>query len=291
MPFPKGFDADQFLQELNKRPDLYGCRVVYYDGAVMATLRPGPALCREDLVAVVIRRGGQELLPTSAEVQQAMDERFHGELLNLAISCGGAVLSWVAVLISGAAAPVTGGLSLLITGAAYTATAAGYVQCGIAVARVIADRYSPQLTIELDNAEWYQTLSSALDIIGLAGAAAAAGATTKAVLLLKRSTGQSMTNIIRGLSRQERKRLTEEIMRSLHPGLSNSRLKLMQLAEQAPKRYSSKAISDGIRRQLMDAVGATGNIAGSATSGKINQLMSTSDENYIVGVVSAYETQ
>jgi hypothetical protein len=50
--------------------------------------------------------------------------------------------------------------------------------------------------------------------------------------------------------------------------------------------------SAGIRKQLFDVLGAVGNVTGSATSGVISQIASgASDENYIVGLVRAYNTQ
>ena len=109
---------------------------------------------------------------------------------------------------------------------------------------------------------------------------------------MKRASGKPLLQIIKGLSRQERKRLTEEIIRSQNPGLSNSKRKLMQLANQAPKRYPGGAISAGIRKQLLDVVGAMGNVAGSATGGVIAQTVSGgSSDEYMVGLARAYETQ
>jgi hypothetical protein len=68
-------------------------------------------------------------------------------------------------------------------------------------------------------------------------------------------------------------------------------MKLMQLAKTAPKRFSSATINEGIRKQLMDAVGAMGNVTGSSRSGIISQAASGPEEDYIVGLVNAYETQ
>jgi hypothetical protein len=207
------------------------------------------------------------------------------------MSCGGALLSWVATVISGTAAPITGGLSLVITATTSAATAAGYAQCGVAAYRVGTHLYDPQLTIDLDNENWYQLSSTGMDILGLAGVAATAVGTAKAVMLMKNATGKPFLQILKGLSRYERKRLTEEILRSNHPGLSNTKMKLLQLAKAAPKRYSPKAISDGIRQQLLEVVGAVGNLTGSATGGTLNQAMSVVNDDYIVGLVSAYETE
>jgi hypothetical protein len=255
----------------------------------MATIRPGPPLSREDLLAVVVRKGGKDLLPTNAEVQKTKDQRFHAELVNLGISCGGALLSWVTTIVSGAAAPVTGGLSLIITFSTGAATYAGIGQCGVAAFRVGAELYNPQVNIDMDNWEIYQLIATGMDVVGLAGALGSAASITKAVYILKGSTGKSMVDIIKGLSRQERKRLTEEILRSTNPGLSNTKMKMMRLAKPALKRFTPKAVSDGIRKQLMDAVGAMGNVGGSALSGTINQAFSGPDGDYIVGLVSAYE--
>lgn len=292
MPFPKGFDPEFFLRELDKRPELVGCRVVYFDDAVMTTLRVGPLMSSVDLMAVVVRKGGPELLPTAAEVQRVKDERFHAELLNLGLSCGGVLLSWVAAAVSTGAAPITGGLSLVITTATTAASYAGYAQCAVALYRTGAEFYDPQVNVAMDNNEVYQLLSTASDIIGLAGVAATGASTLRAIQLMKRATGKPLVDIIKGLSRQERKRLTEEILRSQNPGLSNTKLKLMQLAKQAPKRYAGGAISAGIRQQLLEVVGAMGNVAGSATGGVISQTVSGgTNEDYIVGLARAYETQ
>ena len=292
MPFPKGFDPAFFLRELDKRPELVGCRVVDFDGAAMTTLRVGPLMSAEDLLAVVVRKGGRELLPTPAEVQKVKDQRFHAELLNLGLSCGGVLLAWVGAAVSTGAAPITGGLSLLITAATSAATYAGYAQCAVAVVRTGAEFYDPEFNVDLDNNELYQQLSTAADIIGLAGVAATGASTLRAIHLMKRSTGKPLLQIVKGLSRQERKRLTEEILRSQHPGISNNKMKLMRLAKSAPKRYAGDAISRGIRQQLFEVVGAMGNVTGSATGGVIAQGVSGGgSEDYIVGVARAYQTQ
>lgn len=46
MAIPKGFDLAIFLTEIDKRSDLRGARVIYYDGAVMSVLREGPRAMR-----------------------------------------------------------------------------------------------------------------------------------------------------------------------------------------------------------------------------------------------------
>ena len=292
MPYPKGFDKTYFLAELNKQPDLVGCRVVYFDDAAMSTLRVGPLMSSEALLAVVIRRGGRDILPTNAQVQKVKDQRFHAELLNLGLSCGGVVLSWVGSVVATGAAPVTGGLSLLVTAASSAATYTAWAQCAVALVRTGAEFANPELNIDMDNSEVYQRLAAAADIVGLAGAAAAGASTLRAIQLLKTATGRPLVDIIKGLSSRERQRLTEEILRSKHPGIGAAKLRELGLASNVPKRYMQKPITDGVRKQLLDVLGAMGNITSSATSGVMAQAASgTQDDDYIVGLARAYQTQ
>jgi hypothetical protein len=295
MPVPSGFDTIYFMQELDKRRDLCGCRVVYFDGAIMSTLRVGPPMCRGDLLAVVVRKGGKELVPTSAEIAKARDERFHAELLNLGISCGGAILAWAAAATTVGAVPLTGGTSLILTKAASVAGVVGAAQCVIAVGRVAADLYDPQINIDLDDESWYRSASAVMDAIGLAGAAITAGGTLKVVLTLRRTTGKSMLQILKGLSRQERKALTKELVGSNNQNIRNQAMQDFMKAKRLaamPRRVDNHAINAGVRLQLLEAVGATLNVVGSTTSGLIAQAVSGggSDE-LLFGTVNAYETE
>jgi hypothetical protein len=294
MPVPSGFDTKFFLQELDKRGDLCGCRVVYFDGAIMSTLRVGPPMCRGDLLAVVVRKGGTDLVPTSAEVAQARDGRFHAELLNLGISCGGAILSWAAAATTVGAVPLTGGTSLILTKVASVAGAVGTAQCLIAVGRVAADLYDPQVNIDLDDNSWYCAASAAMDAIGLAGAAITAGGTLKVVLALKRTTGKSMLNVMKGLSRQERKTLTKELVGSNNQNVKNVAMQEFLKAKRLiamPRRVDNSSVNAGVRRQLLDSVGATLNVVGSSTSGLIAQATNGGSEELLFGTVNAYEVE
>lgn len=291
MPLPKGFNKTLFLQELDKRRDLCGVRVVYFDGAIMSIVREGPTICQAGLVAVVIRKGGPELIPTSAEIAQARDQRFHAELLNLGISCGGAALAWVTSFVSGIAAPVTGGASLIISSVATAAGWAGNIQCAIAVGRVASDLKDPQFNVDVDNTEWYPIVSNILDGVGLAGAAIGTAGTLKMVMMLRNTTGKSMRSVLQGLSRQERKKLTEEIIRTSDGGINHAALRKLLPLQKSKTRFDTSAINDGIRRQLMDAAGAALNVVGSASSGLLSQAVASDNEDFIVGLVNSYEVQ
>ena len=112
----------------------------------------------------------------------------------------------------------------------------------------------------------------ALDVISVAGAASAGFATIKTVLTMRAATGKSFMSVLKGLGRTERKRLTEEIIRVNHPGISNGALKAMVRANAYPKRYSNLQITESLKLQLKDAIGATLSFTGSATSGAVKSL-------------------
>jgi hypothetical protein len=291
MPLPRGFDVSHFIEEVDKRHDLRGGRVVFFDGATMSVLRMGPPVCQNGLVAVVIRKGSKQLVPTSAEISEARDQRFNAELLNLGLGCGGMVISWVFASGSAAAAPITGGASLIVTAVEAAAGAAGTIQCLNAGVRMINEVRNPQANVEFDDNIWYQRANTALDVISLGGVAVAATSTMRTVLTLQRSTGKTMIAVLKGLNRTERKRLTEEIIRANNPGISNHEMKALIARNIFPKRYRNPEISASVRDQLIEAVNAALGVTGSATSGVINEAMSISPKDDLVfGVANAFET-
>jgi hypothetical protein len=85
----------------------------------------GEPMRRSGLLAVVIRRGGTASIPTEPEIAEAPDKWFNAELLNLGLSCGGALVSWVVAASATGAAPFTGGASLIVTNLSATAGVLG----------------------------------------------------------------------------------------------------------------------------------------------------------------------
>jgi hypothetical protein len=81
-----------------------------------------------------------------------------------------------------------------------------------------------------------------------------------------------MLTVLKGLSRQERKALTKELVGSNNLNISNTAMKeFLKVRRTAtmPRRVDNTAINAGIRRQLFDAVGSTRNVIGSSTGGLI----------------------
>jgi hypothetical protein len=154
---------------------------------------------------------------------------------------------------------------------AYGAATASSLQCGNSLMRTRNEVKAPHLNDELDGEEWYQNASRALDVISLAGASAAGLMTVRGVKLLK-TGGVSTRQALKGLSRQQRRRLSREIARSNTPGISNQVLKVMERAGKIERRYSNAAIKATTLRQIKDSVGVGLSFTGSATSGALGSL-------------------
>lgn len=195
-----------------------------------------------------------------------------GEALGAGLSCGAAILSWVVVFGSAGAIPLTGGMSTAVTVLGYSAAAASTAQCLNGVGRIALEVAAPSQKDYLDSQEWYQSASTALDVISLAGAGAAGAATLRSLKILKSASAKSSTELLKGLSRAERKRLTEEIIRANHPQVSGKMLKSMIAAGMYPKRFANSQITYALGLQLKDALGASLSFLGSASSGSVRAL-------------------
>lgn len=113
----------------------------------------------------------------------------------------------------------------------------------------------------------------ALDIISLAGAATSALTAFRAYKVTGSASSRSLREVLRGMNRSERKRLTEEIIRINHPNVSNQVLKAMIRSGQYPTRFSNNSINAALMLHVKDAVGATLSFSGSLTSGVLREVV------------------
>ena len=278
------FNAVAFLQKLDGHVDLKGRRVVFYDGQNMKVLREESKLvCFATPMTVVVKPHLGDPTVKSAQAAASRDGRFYSELLGGVLSCGGAAIGWVVVGASSGAAPLSGGASMFIAVTAGTAAIASTLQCGNSAYRIYNGLIGTDVNEWLDSQSWYTRTSLMLDVLSLAGVGATAVTGIRAVKLMQRSTGKSMVEVLKGISRQERRRITEEIIRLQNPGISNSALKTMVRAGAYPKRYLEISVTRAVQLQLADALSAAMSVAGSAKDGAVKELT--------VGVVSSFEIQ
>jgi hypothetical protein len=282
---PSDIDFGKFLEIIDRNAELRGMRVVFYDGQELHVVREGPPMCAVGLKTVVIKPDLGENTVQSPAAAQMRESRLYSELLGAGLGCAGAVVGWVVVGGSAGAAPITGGASTFITYLAVGAATASSLACGNSLARVAGELYAPEAVDLFDSNGWYTSTVAALDAVSLLGVGASTAATIKMALAVRATTGKSMLEVLKGLSRQQRKRLAEEVVRAENPSISNSALKALVRAGKYPKRFSGLAVNQAIRNQLKDALGAALSFSGSAASGVVRQ-----SAGYVAGLAYGFET-
>jgi hypothetical protein len=262
-------DIKKIFKALDSTPETEGAGVVFIDGENTAVrLREFKSNCNVNPITVILREPPKNTTAVqyAEELKGSVREsKLVGEIINASLSCSAAIFGWVVVLGSLTVVPITGGASAAVTYIGGTVAIASSLQCINGSVRSYGENFNPEWLDGLDNQEWYQNITKALDWISLGGAAVSGAYTIKAVLTLSMTTGQSIPTILKGLNRQERLRLTREVNRLNIPNVSNKAFKQLVSAGKATRRYSQQQISNAIMLQMKDALGASLSVAGSGS--------------------------
>lgn len=176
------------------------------------------------------------------------------------------------ILGSGIAIPFTGGTSAALTYLGYAAATASAVQCANGSLRSYAEIKNPQLNDWLDSKEWYTNTAMAVDAVSLAGVGASTVMLARIGQTLKSASSRSTIEVLKGMTRAERKRLTQEIIKLNHPGVSGKVMKSLIAGGKYPKRYTQGQISQALTLKVQEAVGASISFIGSASSGIVKSI-------------------
>lgn len=298
-PLSQDYDYQQRILELQASPqiqELYlkldadsalaGAGVVYVDHEFLPMrLREASQMCRKNPIHIIIHEipphENRDGYPKKL-VDNPRESRLVGEAVGTVMSCGAAFLGWLVIAGSVGVTPVTGGASGAITVLTWGAALASSAQCANGLIRSGSELVDDGITSDiLDSQQWYQETTKALDVISLAGAASSALAAFKAYQLAKTASSRGVLDILKGMTRAERKRMTEEIVRINHPGISNGVLKAMIRSGEVPKRFSNHTINHGLMLHVKDAIGATLSFSGSAFSGTV--------KDFVIGVYEESE--
>ena len=270
------FDLPKLFKKVDNIHRTSGARIVYIDSEfTFVELRPFQPGCHMQPVTLILREAPREYDAKSYSSKLRTDEReskLIGEVAGTALRCGAAVLSWVVVFGSGAAIPISGGTSAAVTYLGYAAATASTLQCINGGARTFLEVKKPETKDWLDSQEWYNSASLAIDAISVAGALASGAAVLKTVQVAKAASSKSTIEILKGLSRAERKRLTQEIIKTNHPKISSKIMKSLIRAGKYPSRFSQVQINNALSLNLKDAIGASLSFSGSAISGNVRTL-------------------
>ena len=257
-------------------PAIVGAGVVYIDADFnVVTLREFQPICSIAPKRLILREAQKYIAPTQF-AQQVQDNpresRLVGEAVNTTLSCAGAVIGWIVVLSGSVAVPFSAGASSVVVALGYTAAAASSVQCFASGYRTVNEIRNPARNDQLDSEEWYQYTMIALDAASLVGVGSSALATVKLVRLNKASTGKSVREVLRGLNRQERAKLTKELLSINDPRLTSKMIKLKQLSGEFPNRFTPTEVKHATVTQIKDALGAAIGFTGSAVSGNVRTI-------------------
>ena len=257
-------------------PAIVGAGVVSIDADFnVVTLREFKPICSIAPKRLILREAQKYIAPAqfAQQVQDSPREsRLVGEAINTTLSCAGAAIGWIVVLRGSVAVPFTAGASTVVAALGYTAAAASSVQCFASGYRAVNEVRNPAKNDQLDSEECYQYTMIVLDAASLVGVGASSLATLKLVRLNKATTGNSVREVLRGLNRQERAKLTKGLLSINDPRLRSKMIKLKPLSGELPKRFTPTEVKHATVTQIKDTVGAAIGFTGSAVSGNVRTL-------------------
>ncbi|SFB42564.1 hypothetical protein SAMN03159488_03716 [Pseudomonas sp. NFIX10] len=251
-------------------PGIAGAGVVYVDSEYnVVTLREFKPICSIAPKRIILREAKKYIAPQQfiAQVKSSPRESKLGlEATNAGLSCVAAVIGWVVVFSGSVAVPFTAGASAFVVALGAAAATASTAQCVIGGMRVANELANPTGNDEMNDADWYNIVSPILDGVSLVGVGGSALTTVRLLKANKAAaTGKSWYQLLKGLNRQERSKLTKELLTLKDPSLTAKLLKLQQRAGALPKRYSSAEIRHATLTQIKDSLGGALGVIGSYT--------------------------
>lgn len=269
-------DLRRLFGVIDSDPALIGAGVVFIDEAFnVVVLREFQAICSVRPIKLVLREAPRSVGPVEFKrmlEHEPRDSQLMGEALNTAVTCAGAILSWVVVTSGVALMPFTAGTSVVITFIGQAALAASVTQCIVGLGRTSVEAFAPHYLDQLDNKAWYQAVDTTLDAIALLGVATSALTTITTVNTATKVTGKPIRQILKGLNRQERAKLNDELLRLQDPRLTSKLLKVKQANNVLPKRISATQMQLATVNHIREALAATVGFAGSSMPGNIKTL-------------------
>ncbi len=271
-------DLPKLYQTIDADPAIVGAGVVHIGSDYQVTvLREFVPLCSIRPKRVILREVAGQLMAADEYAELAAnsprESQLWKEASGMAFSCAGAAIGIFVAKAGIATAPLSASASLAVTYIAYTAAAASGVQCANGLWRTYKELTNPAENDYYDSLSWYQAMTLALDGISLVGAGSSAFVTVKTVMTINTTTGRDLNDILRRMSRQERAKLTNEVMRLQNSRRPREMIRLKQLAGKLPKRFSNTQLRRDIFIQLADQVGAFFALTGSGISGNINHVV------------------
>jgi len=271
------------IAAVERFPQLQGVGILYVGPLQSQIIRPSSLpkglgtwiIVREVTPGMALRTSDLKVPPSPADALRVVPRYSSNEALFqkvMADLVGLGLIGAVEVTEAGAV-PFTGGASLPLCILTWAGASAFALQCGNDIGRLLNDEYFPGSNELLDSESWYEPTVIALDAITLASGLAGLGEFARATVLLSRSTGKPLSAILKGMSRADRKRLAQEVAKSLKK--AETRHEFFKLARQGkiPKLFTQKLVDRLVAHELLKALHGVYDITMSARDGVIHKAL------------------
>ena len=274
-------DLPRLFAVIDADPALIGAGVVYIDAQYnIVNLRRFQAVCSVVPKRVVIHEVRRAVTPQQYADQVLNDpreSRVLTEVANAGLACAGAALGVVLLVVGGGIVTLPVGIATLIAFLGSAGVSAAVMQCGIGGVRVLGEVVDPQAIDALDNREWYQLVIQLLDAISLLAVVGGSYSMIRYLQVRKNVTGSSWLELLKPLSRQQRKSLHDEVLRIKHPSLTNKQLKLARRRGARKKRLTAEEVNRATVTLIGDALANMASVAGSSRVQSIAVTLIESD--------------
>lgn len=291
------FDFVALANQLDCLRDFDRAGIVYSDVVNEWLVRPSRRIANPNQstvthVIVIKVPAATPHIATKEMVKTLQRPVMANEITSTLISCGAAVATVILSAGTGATAPLTAGTTGVVAAVIAAGSLATAGQCLNGGWRLYAISTGDEDYVAwLDTDEWYIATITALDVISLAGAGVGLKSTVDTYKLMKKASSTGPITWLKSLTRPERRRITEEIIRVRNPGISNGGIKAAMKAGVYPKRYPSEAIQRSLQRELITAMVNGSAFVGSALSGTIRHPQNIAQSGkYVIGVIQSIAT-
>ncbi|WP_437890607.1 hypothetical protein [Phytobacter sp. V91] len=215
------------------------------------------------------------------------------KIASTVLSCGAMIITAGVMLTGSLAVPLTAGTSGALVALGYAGAMATGLQCVNGLFRLydLVENGGEEVAW-LDSQGWYNATSTALDVVSLASAGGALKEALATWRAMKSVSSLKASQWLQEYPRQDRKRLTELIIRAQNPGISNKEIKALIRAGIYPKRFPIEPVQVELARQLSNLVTSGAALAGSAVNGIIASPGNIPKAGrYIVGTIQSLAVQ
>lgn len=288
-------DFEKLAAQLDCSRNFYNVGIIFDDGKQRWLVRPSRRIANinHSIVSHVIISKVPDIKQNIAEkavVATVTTPSLATEITSTGFACGAMILTLAMAFGAGAAIPFTAGGSGIIAAISLSGTLATGAQCMIGAGRLLAIHNNHGSDIAwLDSQDWYVATTTVLDIISLAAAGTALRSTLETYRLMKAASSGKVLDWFKSLSRAERKRITEEIIKAQNPGISSAGIKAAIRAGVYPKRFPTESLQKSLQRELISAVNNASAFVGSSLTGTIHNHQNVAKSGrYVVGLLQSF---